>query len=129
MPCVEVVPALAIDEDPRVLPAPQRVEPTVAVARREQHLHELVRELLPERLVDLAVQHDDAAVRRGRVGCQCALVRLADRRADGDTAWVGVLDDHARRKRELACKKSRSGKIVQVVEGQRLAVQLLDAGQ
>src|SRR5205823_14634865 len=55
--------------------------------------------------------------------------RAADRRADGDTTWVGVLDDPARRKRELACQKSRSRKVVHVVEGQRLAVQLLDAGQ
>ena len=61
-----------------------------------------------------------------RIGRERALVRLLDRRGDGDAARVRVLDDHARRQRELAQQHQRAGEVVQVVEGQRPAVQLLD---
>ena len=54
-----------------------------------------------ERRVDRAVHDDDAAVGRDRVGCERPLVRLLDRGTDADAARVRMLDDHARRQREL----------------------------
>ena len=55
-----------------------------------------------------------------------ALVRLLDRRCDRDAARVRVLDDHAGRQRELAQQHQRAGEVVEVVERQRPAVELLD---
>ena len=60
----------------------QRGERRVGVAGREQHFDELLRELLAERRVDLAVHDDDAAVRGGRIGRERLVVRLLERRAD-----------------------------------------------
>src|SRR5262249_60875502 len=77
---------LAVEEDARVLLPPQRIERVLGVARREQHLDELLRELLAECRLDLAVEDDDAAVGRGRVGGESLGVRLLDRRANRDAA-------------------------------------------
>ncbi len=93
----------------------------------EQHLDELLRELLRERPVHLAVQDDDAAVRRGRVGGERLVVRLVRRRADRDAAGIRVLHDHAARQRELTREQPRGREVVEVVERQPLAVHLLDA--
>jgi hypothetical protein len=90
-------PALVIGQDSDVLTAAQRLERRVAVARCEQHLDELPRELGAERLVDVAVDDDDAAVRADGVARERFVVRLFDRCADADTARVRVLDDDARR--------------------------------
>ena len=54
-------------------------------------------------------------------------VGLLDRRRDGDAARVRVLDDHARRQRELAREQACGGEVVEVVVRELLAVQLLDA--
>ena len=77
---------LAVEQDARVLLAPQRVERVLGVARREQHLDELLRELLAERRLDLAVEDDHAAVCRGRVGGERLVVRLLRGGADRDAA-------------------------------------------
>ena len=68
----------------------------------------------------------DHAERRERIGRERALVRLLDRRRDRDAARVRVLDDHAGRQRELAQQHQRAGEVVQVVERELAAVQLLD---
>ena len=70
--------ALAVEEDPRVLLPLQRGERVVGVAGREEDLDELLRELLPERRLDLAVEDDDAAVRADRVGRERLVVRLLE---------------------------------------------------
>ena len=48
-------------------------------------------------------------------------------RADGDAARVRVLDDDAGRQRELARERAGGREVVEVVEGELLPVQLLDA--
>src|SRR5947199_341974 len=48
--------ALVVDEDPRVLLPLQRGECVAGVAGREENFDELLRELLPERRLDLAVE-------------------------------------------------------------------------
>ena len=121
--------ALGVVEDPDRLLADERLERDLVVAGREQHLDELLRELLAERGADGAVEDDDAAVGGERVGCERDLVRLLDRRADGDAARVRVLDDHAGRERELAHEQPRRVEVVEVVERELAAVQLLDARQ
>jgi hypothetical protein len=40
-----------------------------------------------------------------------------------------VLDDHAGRQRELARERPGRGEVVEIVEGERLPVELLDARQ
>ena len=99
----------------------------VVVARGEQHLDELLRERLAERGADRLVE-DDHARRRRRPGSdgERLLVRLLERRATRDAARVRVLDDHARRAVELEGEQARGGEVVEVVERERLAVELLD---
>ena len=82
-----------------------------------------------QRRRDRAVEDDDAAVGRYRVGGNRLRVRVLDRGGDGDPARVRVLDDHARRELELADEQARRGEVVQVVEGERLSVELLDTGE
>ena len=72
-------------------------------------------------------EHDDAAERRRGIGGERRCVGLLDRRRDGDAARVRVLDDHARRQRELAREQACGGEVVEVVVRELLAVQLLDA--
>ena len=74
-----------------------------------------------------AVARDDAAVGRGRVAGERPLVRGERARADRDAARVGVLHDHACRERELVQQPHRAGQVVEVVERELAAVQLLDA--
>ena len=93
--------ALVVDEDPRVRLLAQRLEPRLVVVGREQHLDELLGDLAAELRADRAVEHDDAAVGRERVGREGLLVGLLDRAGDRDAARVRVLDDHAGRHGEL----------------------------
>ena len=81
-----------------------------------------------ERRVDRAVEDDDPAVRRDGSEASALVVRLLERRADGDAARVRVLDDHARRAASNSrSEQPRAGEVVEVVERELLAVQLLDA--
>ena len=68
----------------------------------------------------------DHPERGQRVGRQRPLVRSLDRRRHRELPGVRVLDDHARRQRELAEQKQCAGKVVEVDERQRPAVELLD---
>src|SRR5207302_103096 len=104
-------PALAVDEDAGALLAAERFERNVVVAGREEDLDELLRELLTERIVDIAVEHDDAAVRRHRVGRERLVIRLLDRRAERNAARIRVLDDDARRQRELTADEACGGEV------------------
>src|SRR5580658_10788923 len=85
--------------------------------RRRQHLDELP---LGDRgrrgCVQLAVQGDDAAKCRGRVGAVGELVGGECVRAQGDAARVGVLDDHARGRGEGTHALDRRVGIGDVVE-------------
>ena len=121
--------ALAVDEYPRVLLPLECGERGVAVPGREENLDELVGELQAERVVDLAVHDDDAPVGRGRVRRKRLVVRLLEGCADRDAARVRVLDDDAGGQRELAHEQPARGQVVQVVERERLAVQLLRTRQ
>ena len=71
-----------------------------------------------------AVEGDDAAERRGRVGAEGAVVGLAQVGRHGDAAGVGVLDDHAGRRVELPHALERGVGVGEVVERQLLALQL-----
>ena len=74
--------------------------------------------------VDHAVEDEDAAVRRDRIGGERRLVGLEQRSADGRAARVVVLDDDRRRQLELLDQPARRVEVEQVVERQLLAVQL-----
>jgi hypothetical protein len=65
--------------------------------RGDDHLGELAGDGFGRRFVDGAVEGDDAAEGRGRVGLEGLSVGLQRRRRDGDAAGVGVLDDDAGR--------------------------------
>ena len=70
---------------------------------------------------------DDAAERRHGIGGERLLVRLLDRLGDPHAARVRVLDDHTGGAVELEREQARRREVVQVVERERLAVELLDA--
>src|SRR3546814_4212424 len=73
----------------------------------------------------LAVERDDAAERRRRIGAVRALISLADAGfVDGDTAGVRVLDDHARRLGKGLHAFERGIGIGDVVVAEFLALQL-----
>ena len=117
--------ALGVEQDPRSLLLPQRLERGVVVPGREQHLDELLCQLGAEELFDLAVEDDHAAVGRHGIAGERLVVRLFNVRTDGDAARVCVLDDHAGGLRELADERAPSVEVAEVVERQRLPVQLL----
>jgi hypothetical protein len=87
----------------------------------------LRRESLGQRLLDPAVERNDTAVGRDGISRQCELVRLLDSRGEGAAAWIRVLDDHRGRNRELAERRAGSIEVVQVVERELAARELLDA--
>ena len=95
-----------------------------AVRRRDQHLDELLGDVLGAGAVDLAVEGDDAAEGRGRVGLQRLRVRRGAVVGHGDAARVGVLDDHARRRGEALDAFPRRVGIGDVVVRELLALQL-----
>src|SRR6266542_337793 len=120
---------LAVGENPRVrlrLPGGEGVR---LVVGSEEHVDELFGKARGEPGADRAVHRADHSEGRERIGCEGALVRLVDRRGDGDTACIRVLNDHADRQRELAQQHQRAGEIVQVVEGEVAAVELLDVAE
>ena len=73
-----------------------------------------------------AVERDDAAVGRGRIGRVRALVGLLDRRAEADAARVAVLDDRTGRQAELLDQARCRVDVEQVVVRERLARVLRD---
>src|SRR6266545_25020 len=121
--------AVVIGEDPQRLALAQRRQRLGVVARRVDDVGELLRDARAQAALHLAVQRADHPERRQRVGRERALVRLLDRRRDGDAARVRVLDDHAGRQRELAQQQQRAVQVVEVDEGERLAAELLDLGK
>ena len=102
----------------------QQVDGALAVARRVQHLDELLGDELGELARERAVDRDDAAERRRRVGGQRLAVGLLGRRREGAAARVAVLDDHAGRHRELLHEPRRGVEVEQVVERELLAAVL-----
>ena len=69
------------------------------------------------------VERHDAAERRQRVGLERARERVGARvAARADAARLVVLDDHARRARELADQRDRGVEVEQVVVGELLAL-------
>ncbi len=96
-----------------------------AGGRRDDHFDELARD---DRLrgfcIQLAVKGDDAAERGGWVGFVCAIVGVENRVADGNAAWVSVLDDHAGWLIELFHALQRRIGIGNVVIGERFTLQL-----
>ncbi len=75
--------------------------------------------------VERAVEGDDAAKGRLRIGAVGAPVGVEQAVAERDAAGVGVLDDHAGRRVELLDALERGVGVGDVVERQRLALQLL----
>src|SRR5437762_866522 len=91
---------------------------------RRQHLDELTLEdRLRRTRIELAVERDDAAERRGGIGPVRALVGLAHRDAERRSAGVRVLDDDARAVSELAHALDGRVRVRNVVEGEVLALQ------
>jgi len=73
--------------------------------------------------IERAVEGDDAAERRGRIGRVSALIGGTDMLGNRDAAGVGVLDDDAGRRGERLHALQRGIGIAQVVVAQRLAGQ------
>ena len=89
-------------EDPDRLLALQRLERVALVIRREQDVDEPLSERFPECARHGAVHCTDHPERGHGIGCERAFVRFPDRRCNGNAAGIRVLDDRARRQRELA---------------------------
>ncbi len=95
-----------------------------AEGRRHQHLDELPGHQLGRRLVDRAVEGNDAAEGTGRVGLEGLGITLGRIGTDGHAAGVGMLDDHAGRRVEaLHAFPGRIG-VGDVVVAELLALQL-----
>ena len=118
---------LEVVEDAHAGLLDERLDGDRVVAGSEQHLDELLCQPLAERCADRLRHHDDAAERRHGIGGEGLVVRLLDRLCDPHAARVRVLDDHARGAVELEREQTRRREVVQVVERERLAVELLDA--
>ena len=89
------------------------------------HFGEQVDDLLRRFSVKGAVQGDDAAESAFRIAGQCLQVSFFQRSSLGDTAWIGVFDDCAGSIVELGDQLECGVRIVQVVEAQLLALQLI----
>src|SRR5829696_3183088 len=119
--------ALAVAQDPERRLRAQCLECVVVVLRRQDHLHEVVRDPARERSGDAAVDDEDAAEGGDRVGRECSVVGLLDRAGNRDAARVRVLHDHSRRKRELAQDAAGGVEVGEVVVRELPARPLLDA--
>ena len=75
-----------------------------------------------------AVDGDDAAEGAHRIAGERLAPGLAQRRADGDAAGIGVLDDGDRRRRELGDQLVGGIGVVEVVVAELLALDLLGGG-
>ena len=106
-PRVALAPLL-LAEDPDRLLLLQHLERAVLVAGRDQHLDEVLVQLLGELLADRPVEGDHAAEGRHRVAGERLLVGLERVRADRHPAGVVVLDDRAGRLLEVARPGARA---------------------
>ena len=98
--------------------------------RRDHALEERLLDLARQLAVDGAVDGDDAAERRHRIGLARAPVGVRDALVrDGRAARVVVLDDRRGRRGELGADPQRRVEVEQVVVGQLLALQHLRARQ
>ena len=77
-------------------------------------------------LIDGAVRNDDAAEGGGPVGGEGLLPRLGEILVTADTAGVGVLEDGDGRLGKLGNQARGGGDVEDVVEGEFLAVELLE---
>ena len=118
--------AIVVGENPQRGARPQGCQRIVVVIRRVDDVCELLGDPAAERSGHRSVDRADHPERRQRVGRERALVGLLDRRGDGDSARVGVLDDHTRRQRELPEEQQGSIQVVEVDERKLLAAELLD---
>src|SRR5262249_6143943 len=114
-------------------PRRQHAECSVAVAGRDDALDEAARlgDLHRGRLVQLAVESENAAEGAERIALVGFPERLLECGANGGAARVIVLDDHGGRLGELADEIEGAVEVEQVVVRQLLAVQCLgsrDAG-
>ena len=92
--------------------------------RRDHHLGEHRRDLRGRRLVERAIEGDDAAVGALRIAGERPGMRAREIGIDGDPAGVGVLDDRDRRRAELADQLEGGIGVGEVVVGQALALDL-----
>ena len=117
---------LRVHENAQRLLASQCLERRRLIPGCKQDLDELLCQRLGERRADRAVEDDDTSVRGERIGRKRLRVRLLDRPRDTDPARVRVLHDHARRPLELGRQQARRREIVEVVERERLSLELVD---
>ncbi len=108
--------ALVVLEDPDRRLALEDLQRVVVVARREQHLDELLGQPLGGRPVDRAVERDDAAERAQRVRAERAVVGLQGAVAERRAARVVVLDDDARGIAEVRDDLAHGVEVQEVVE-------------
>ena len=90
-------------------------------------LDEVLQDERGERAVHAAADRDDAAERRERVARERAAEGLGDGVADGRAARVVVLDDDGGRAVEVARERDGGVEVEQVVEGELLALEHLEA--
>src|ERR1051325_1001728 len=97
-------------------------------ARRDHDLGELRAERFGRARVERAVEREDAAEGRHRVGLERLRVRFSERIGDRGPARVGVLHDHAGRVGKALHALPRGVGICDVVVGQLLALHLAVGG-
>ena len=100
---------------------PQDPEGGLAVGGRDDRLVRVRGDLAGGRAVQLAVDADDAAEGRHRIGLEGVAIRLDELVVRGQADRVGVLDDGDRRRRVVAGDPVRRVEVHQVVEAGQVA--------
>src|SRR5262249_20875735 len=116
---------------PEVLPAAERLEGFRGEGRGDDRLHEKIAKLRHEGGIRLAVEADDAPEGGLGVRLEGPLESLRAGSSDAGAAGGSMLDDGAGRRGELAGEAEGRVEVLDVVERQLLAVDLLgrcDAG-
>ncbi|MND52211.1 hypothetical protein D3C80_432200 [compost metagenome] len=96
--------------------------------RRDDDFGEQLDDLFRRLTIEKLVERNDAAEGRGAVAGQCPQISVLQRRAGGNAAGIGVLDDRAGRAligRKLTDQLEGAVRVVDVIVGKLLALQQL----
>jgi len=121
--------AFAVLEDSDVRFAGEDLEGRGFVARGDQHFDEQLAETLGGGDVDRPVDGDDRAEGAHGVAGERLVVGGGEVLGQGAAAWVVVLDDRDAGQGELVAKGARGVQVVEVVEPELAAVELLDLAE
>jgi hypothetical protein len=115
-------------EHPQILLGGEELARRRLHARRDDHLRELLADLLGRGAVQRTVEGEDAAESRGRIGRERLAVGSERPVGHRHAAGIGVLDDHAGRLGEALDALPGRVRIGDVVVGKLLALQCDKAG-